>query len=353
MSNESKAKGLRSIDIISLLKPRAAWRLMRGMGRAAVEKDFAGLPLAVCWFTNFSCNAACAFCCKAAEVRAGREAFAPLSPDRADQLLRRIRASVDLLYLSGGEPTIHPGIVDILQAGRELGFSSVGISSNLIALDGKPEVLDYIDAIGVSLHGPNPQEHARALRVPVSVGERVFENLELLSGRQDRLRVLVNCVVTAENLGHVREMLDFTGERGFLLEVVPANENGRPADALRSSVAYRRLIDDLLVMRREGRAANLAGSTYYYERIRDFEPFRCFPYGVPNVMPDGRLCTPCDVSKQYGVNVLDWPDLKSAMEASLGGLGAYPCRNGQCFKAGIVERSRLFGLFAQGASEAD
>ena len=99
-------------------------------------------------------------------------------------------------------------------------------------------------------------------------------------------------------------------------------------------------------MRRQGQAPHLAGSSAYYQRIRSFRPFRCFPYGVPNIMPDGRLCTPCDVSGQYGVNVLDYPSLREAMKASAPHLGEYPCRRGHCFKAGILERSRLFGLLA-------
>jgi hypothetical protein len=65
-------------------------------------------------------------------------------------------------------------------------------------------------------------------------------------------------------------------------------------------------------------------------------------------MPDGRLCTPCDVSEQYGVSVLDHPTLKAAVKASLGSLGDYPCEAGHCFKAGIIERSRLFGLLLAG-----
>jgi hypothetical protein len=33
---------------------------------------------------------------------------------------------------------------------------------------------------------------------------------------------------------------------------------------------------------------------------------------------------------------------------SLEHLGDYPCVDGHCFKAGIVERSRLFGLLVSG-----
>jgi hypothetical protein len=63
--------------------------------------------------------------------------------------------------------------------------------------------------------------------------------------------------------------------------------------------------------------------------------------------PADRASTPCDVSEQYAVNVLDFRDLKSAVLASLPLLGEYPCQRGCCFKAGIVERSQLFGALCQ------
>ena len=110
---------LRSIDIISLLSGRLVWRLMRGMARSAFDSDYAGDPLAVCWFTNFSCNARCHFCCKAAEIRSGKAEFPGLSLAKTQLLLEKIRRKVSLLYLSGGEPSIHPHIVEILQQAGE------------------------------------------------------------------------------------------------------------------------------------------------------------------------------------------------------------------------------------------
>ncbi len=355
MAEHEKTERMRSIDIISLLSARTAWRLMRGIVRAPFDEDFAGWPLAVCWFTNFSCNANCHFCCKAREIRAGKDRFPPLPLEGCKELMEKIRKKVKLLYLSGGEPTIHPGIVDILREARALDFSSVGMSSNLIALDKKPEILDYIDAIGVSIHSPDVEVHAKNLGVPAKLAEKVFENLETLEkeGPRRDVKVLVNCVINSQNMDTVMDMVEFTRRRGFLLELVPANDHGRiPAD-LHGNPQYIELIDNLLALRKSGQARHLAGSSHYYRTIRDFEPFRCFPYGVANIMPDGRLCTPCDVSEQYHVNVLEHKHIKAAVKASRGMLGDYPCKSGKCFKAGILERSRLFGLLAAGKDYED
>jgi MoaA/NifB/PqqE/SkfB family radical SAM enzyme len=346
---------LRSLDILTMISPRAAWQLLRGVVRAPFDPGFAGHPLAVCWFTNFSCNARCAFCCKAREIREGRDAFPPLRLDRAKALLERIRATVNLLFLSGGEPTLHPELPDLLREARRQGFSSIGMSTNLIEWGRRPEIAEFLDALCVSLHSTDVQEHAEALGVPARTAETIFENLEgLRSGARGRgPRILINCVVTPQNLGRVLDLVGFTRERGFLLEIVPANDRGRMPKGLPGNPEYVALIDRLLEMRGSGEASHLAGSTGYYRRIREFEPFRCFPYGVPNVMPDGRLCTPCDVSGQHAVNVLDHADLQAAVRASLPHLGSFPCRAGRCFKAGIVERSRLFGLLDSGGTPED
>jgi MoaA/NifB/PqqE/SkfB family radical SAM enzyme len=320
------------------------------MARAPFDSHFHGMPLAVCWFVNFSCNAHCDFCCKAAEIKAGRTAFPPLSVDDAKKLLQIIRRKVDLLYLSGGEPTIHPHIIDILKEAKRLEFNSVGMSSNIIALDAKPEILDFIDAICVSIHSPDVAIHARNLNVPVKTAERVFDNLNLITSyaASHRIKPVMNCVINSTNLDTVMDMVDFARDCGFLLELVPANDHGRIPASLHQNPEYASLIDQLLEMRRQGKAPHLAGSTHYYKTIRDFLPFRCFPYGVPNIMPDGRLCTPCDISEQYAVNILDHKDLKTAVKASYPHLGNYPCSEGKCFKSGIIERSRLFGMLLQG-----
>ncbi len=269
--------------------------------------------------------------------------------DRAIRLLERIRRSVNILYISGGEPLVHPHLIEILRAAKKLEFASIGMSSNLLTLHRKMEVLDLLDAISVSIHAPDLKLHAENLAVPEHLAQRTFDNLNLINNhpRRAELKLIVNCVMNASNLHRVLEMVEFTRQNGCLLELAPANDHGRPAADLDGNPDYIRLIDKLIAMRRAGTAKHVAGSTAYYRRIRDFKPYRCFPYGVANIMPDGRLCTPCDVSEQYAVNILDHESLKEAVRASKPFLGNYPCTEGRCFKAGIVERSLLFGAMTR------
>lgn len=339
---------LRSAEILRSMSPRSLLRLLSGALRAPWDQEFAGHPVAACWFTNFTCNARCPFCCKSDEINAGSARFPVLGLPEAKRLLKKIRRSVGMLYISGGEPLLHPAMPEIVQEAKALGFGLVGMSTNLIIADKRPDALVGVDVLAVSLHAATPERHARQLGVSAELGGRVFANLEALAQRrgaaENNMAIVVNCVVTPDNVKEVMPLLDYTGERGFLLEVVPVNADGAVAKGLPALREYRQLIDNLLASRRSGRAPHLGGSGRYYRTIRDLRPFRCFPYGVPNIMPDGRLCTPCDVAAQYSVNVLDHEDLDAALKASFPLPAGYPCREGRCFKAGIVERSLLYGF---------
>ena len=339
---------LRSRDILKVFSARTVWRLLRGMARAPFDPKYAGSPLAVCWFVNFDCNARCVFCCKADEIRKGPGEFPALDADAAAGLLERIRRSVEMLYLSGGEPLLHPILPEILREARRLRFKSVGLSSNALLLDRRAEVLDFVDVFSVSLHGVNPATHAQVMGISEEWGRKAFDNLALLQDQRRRsgMKVIVNFVIHPSNLHQALDMIEFARERDFMVELVPANEHGGPPRQLVEDPRYTELLGRVIELRKSGRAPHLAGSTAYYRRIRSFQPFRCFPYGVPNITPDGRLCTPCDAAEQYAVSVMDHPSLKAAVRASRPHLGAYPCAKGRCFKAGIIERSRFFGILA-------
>jgi MoaA/NifB/PqqE/SkfB family radical SAM enzyme len=340
---------LRSMDFLKVFSLRTLWRLTRGMARAPFDRKYAGSPLAVCWFVNFECNARCIFCCKAGEIEKGKQSFPPLDLEGSVELLKRIRRSVDMLYISGGEPLMHPPLRAILKEARALRFKSLGMTSNILLLDRFRDVLDDVDVFTASIHGSDPETHAKVMGISLDHARKAFDHLNILQDEHQRsgLRVMVNFVINEVNLHQAMGMVELTRDKGFLLELVPANEHGGIPLKLAADSRYQALIKQLIALRKSGKAPHLAGSTAYYRRIGSFRPFRCFPYGVPNITPDGRLCTPCDVSEQYGVAVLNYPTLKDAVRASAPYLGDYPCSKGHCFKAGIIERSRLFGLFAE------
>ena len=52
-----------------------------------------------------------------------------------------------MLYLSGGEPLIHPPLVDIIREARRLEFASIGMSTNLNKVAGRFGIRYRYDAV--------------------------------------------------------------------------------------------------------------------------------------------------------------------------------------------------------------
>lgn len=117
---------------------------------------------------NGHCNMSCSFCFVDRTV-----------PDYdREQLKRDIRSLYESgarhLVLSGGEPTLHPDLADLIAHGRELSFSTLEIQTNGV----KCEDLSYaeklvasgLNKVTISLHSTDPAKSDEITRLP-----RAFE----------------------------------------------------------------------------------------------------------------------------------------------------------------------------------
>lgn len=72
------------------------------------------------WWLSRACNNACVFCAQDG-----------LSPDSVQPSLEQVRATgATELTLLGGEPTLHPGLAEVIARARGLGFEKVGLQTN-------------------------------------------------------------------------------------------------------------------------------------------------------------------------------------------------------------------------------
>lgn len=120
---------------------------------------------------NGHCNMSCAFC------------FVDrTAPDFAAEDLRRELAALAAggtrhLVLSGGEPTLHPDLPELIAYGRELGFDVIEIQSNGV----RSAERDYAELlvsrglkkVTVSLHSVDPETSDRITRLPEAFGKSV------------------------------------------------------------------------------------------------------------------------------------------------------------------------------------
>ncbi|MCS6899195.1 MAG: radical SAM protein [Myxococcales bacterium] len=153
------------------------------------------------------CNNRCTFCVSGQETELGRAGPAPTAP--AIEQLRAARASgAERITLLGGEPTLQPGFLAIVQEAARLGFSEIVVFTN----GAKTARLDYIDEIiaagqgkvtwRLSFQGATREAHEATTRKPGSFA-RLVSTLQNLHTR--RQIITVNMCVVSSNYTSVTE----------------------------------------------------------------------------------------------------------------------------------------------------
>ncbi len=157
------------------------------------------------------CNNRCILCL---DARAPRESRRWVPVERAAEELERGRADgADSLGLLGGEPTAHPGILEIVGLARGLGYARIAVSTNAIKLADRPFAEELVQAgvtrFSVSIHGHNPELEDRISGREGNFRRKLAAIRNLVRLREDGLlpdNVSLNPVLTAPLVGAVPEL---------------------------------------------------------------------------------------------------------------------------------------------------
>lgn len=151
---------------------------------------------------GYGCNEHCTFC-HTLEVRHIDGASAEVEA----KIRRAAQLGHAMVVLSGGEPTIRPELLRWARLVAELGMD-LGLVTNGRAL-AYPALVDELVGLRLryvylSLHGGAPAIHNRLVRTDAF--DQATAALRNLAGRG--LDLSVNCVVTRQNLAHLRGLVD-------------------------------------------------------------------------------------------------------------------------------------------------
>lgn len=156
------------------------------------------------------CNQQCPFCYVGRTVKPAHKPLEWISIE-----LGRARKLCDgnSVILSGGETTLHPRILDVMDVANSLGFSKIALFTNGQRLRNRNFVEDLVrhglhDAM-ISLHGSRADVHDQL------VGKQHFA--DVLEGIKTTLnagvRVIVNTVATTSNLSDVGSIYHLIQDR--------------------------------------------------------------------------------------------------------------------------------------------
>jgi 2Fe-2S type ferredoxin len=178
-----------------------------------------------------ACNSDCVWCV---------EKFDPThrtmpKADTTRQFIVDGAGQYDMLFFASGEPTIHPKLFEYVELGREVGFTSFGMSSHFRTLADPRCTLKILQAgfqyFDISLHAADPESQL-AVNPIGDGGASLYEALKglavlyrLAAALGVRISVTHKIVVSRLNVTRLEEVFRATYDRGvrhFILQPVRA-----------------------------------------------------------------------------------------------------------------------------------
>jgi MoaA/NifB/PqqE/SkfB family radical SAM enzyme len=303
-------------------------------------------PLVVTYYVTTNCNLNCIYC-EDFGARLNSPDQIPTLED-VKKILSVIRTATDSLVLTGGEPLTHPQIDDIVRfARKELGFRQITMLSNGLLLPKHESVLHALDRLVISIDSIDAGVWHKIIGTTQSNAQTILDNVASYASLQAEfgLQMVINSVLTPENLNAATDVLDFCRQNQLLVSFSPQALHNWPAYQLLVSDEFKTLIEVLIEAKKQG--APILGSLAYLETLTDFATYKCYPTTAPRVMPDGELIYPCrPVEKEkdsFGgsINLKTVNSWNQAIELLEEEYGAPPISCTSCYQQCYIEPSLM------------
>ncbi len=163
---------------------------------------------------TYKCANRCVFCAT------GDRVSAALGWDKIDSILREHRqAGTDQLDIDGGEPTLHPQLVDAIELARDLGYRSINLTSNGRLLREHDLAAGLLKSglthLLISVHGPNAEIHDAATDAPGSFEQTMAGIDQVMALRPASVETGMNVTIVRCNVDHLMPLTALAIEKGF------------------------------------------------------------------------------------------------------------------------------------------
>ena len=197
---------------------------------------------------TYQCNNHCRFCAVGNRIKA----HLPLA-DIQERLRAHRRAGIELLDIDGGEPTLHPELIELVRWSRAEGFRVVNVTTNgrVLAYEKAARALmrSGLTELLVSLHGPTAEVHDALTSVPGSFAQTTQGLANAIRLAPEGVSVGVNTTLARGNMGHLLEVAELVESLGarrlnvqFLTPFGRADRELAP-DPRQAAPILRRLVD--------------------------------------------------------------------------------------------------------------
>ncbi|EYF06364.1 radical SAM protein [Chondromyces apiculatus] len=155
-------------------------------------------PKKVIMNVTYRCNNRCTFC-----ATGTRTQFDGNVERQRELLVKYRKLGVRLLDLDGGEPTLNPNLLGIVQFARRIGYEKVNVTTNarMASYDEFARKLTHsgVTSVLVSIHGPDAQTHAQNVGVAEAFDQTCAGARALVRHAPPGVELGVNITLTKSN----------------------------------------------------------------------------------------------------------------------------------------------------------
>ena len=197
------------------------------------------------------------------------------------------------IAFEGGEPLLRNDLVEILAFSRSLPLHTSLITNGTLLESRIDEIASYINGVVyVSLDGLKKTHDA--IR---GVGGSFRKAVRGISAAKENVAVTINTTIMAENIDEIESLVGLAKELGTKISVAVAHEycnvNASSAATGKTSKIAHRLIE----MKQEGYP--IVNSIGYLKVMAKEKNWRCKPWAMVNIDPNGNVVLPCYVHNDY------------------------------------------------------
>ena len=163
---------------------------------------------------TYKCANRCVFCAT------GDRVSAALSWEKIDAILRQHREEgTDQLDIDGGEPTLHPRLIDAIRLAREIGYRSINVTSNGRMLRDPAFAKDLLESgithLLISLHGATAEVHEAATDAAESFEQTMSGIDNVMALRPAHVETGMNVTIVRGNVDHLMPLTELAVNKGF------------------------------------------------------------------------------------------------------------------------------------------
>lgn len=288
-------------------------------------------PIVAVYYLTYNCN----FCCKYCSDGEGKPYYLSknneLDAENVIKVLQQIRRYSKKLVLTGGEPLEFEDLSLVLNGIQDIGFNEVIFTTNGYNLEQHIEQISQtVTTLVISINSMSPEKSAQLNGIDAF--SKVMANIDLAKQTMpSNSQVIISSVVTPDNIKDLYEVVKYCSANNFTFAAQPQLIGVRPNQLLLNNSQYRKFYDYLIKKKKSGSA--IYGSIKYLQYMRNLQKFKCYPFTMLVVAPDGQVYYPClEIGHKAG-NILDETNLHKLRQQAEIKFGPQPECNNQCQSA--------------------